>query len=724
MLLLVILTTIYIVSPLSNRDTHEEWKFEDLRIYDPLDLDQANNELIAVYSRRIDDSIEFRLDLLEVTPYRQYFYKLSSLNDQMTAIWTATFKKDSSPSFTVLDGGFANTHVAPTIIIDPIMDYVVFRFNLDFIDQTTGEVKYQVQIIDPSTGQVLDSSQGFTEQQHQTRKSPLLMEFWNTLPADTPSQLMRSWDGAHSGPFGQRHGLNFLIENSNMYKIPITLLALKTTHSLLGLTLLSQIDHIRQYEKEGTLSLSISDFSDPRISSYSLEQLQKEVRSFGFQSNSSVFGFSTTINPFQSRLVYSQLVDTTHIFQIKNNRYIPLPPSFPYSSSKIPTNFLVMNSVFDETIKRQLLIPALTSDPNDLVVLGDDLRDSPWADAQSAPILFKYISSHPWIDVLDTLDLWNINSIRISYQELLLVCMEYLICPQIQQSNERKIFNPQLSELRSSQPLLDNLNHNNPSTNLAINLINKINDPTKEPIDLEDEQNTISNMDILFASGRWFNKPFQSSTCDIDFGHDNNFECVISSDDIFLVADSDEGSIKFAMGKMNDDAIFFTITPDYVYPRNREISLPTGIQVLNGTLSDPSEMNNLYSFRLNGNQISFISSDGMIEKIITLENSGINIRIYTNTPYSTLIPTMHTMNAVSLIDCLSQIDLCEELGAPRIELHQGEMVRFSYLDSFDLLKKAEDPNIDYPPGHYLPIPFSVMEISGTDLIDFSLLFPK
>jgi hypothetical protein len=723
-LLLVIFIFFYLSSPFSFRDTHNEWKFKDLRIYDPLDSDQANNELIAVYSRRIKDSIEFRMDLLDVSPNTEYFYELSSLNNQLNPIWTATIRKDASPSFTIFDGEFVNTELSPTIFIDPIMDFVVLRFNQNIVDQITREAKFQLQIIDPSTDKVLDSSQVFTETQHQTRQSPLLMEFWNTLPAETPSQLLRSWDGAHSGPFGQRHGLKFLIENSNIYQIPITLLDLKTTHSFLGLTLLSQVDHIQQSEEEGTLSLPISDFSDSRISSYFLEQLQKEARSFGFQSNSSIFGLSTTINPFQSRLVYSQLVDTSHIFQIKNNRYVPLPLSFPYSSSKISTNFLVMNSVFDETVKQQLLIPALTSDPNDLVIFGDDLRDSPWADAQLAPILFKYISTHPWIDTLDTLDLWNINSISISSQKLPLVCKEHLICPQIQVSDDRKSINTQLSGLKPFQELNSFLEHNNPSTNLAIDLLNRINDPTKEPDDLKEEQNAIGNIDILLASEAWFNNPYQSSTCEMDFGHDNNFECVISTSDIFLVADPDEGNIKFAMGKVSDDAMFFAITPDYVYPRNREISLPTGIQVLNGALSDPSGMNNQYSFRLDGNQISFISSDGSIEKIITLENSGINIRIYTNTPYHTLISTMHTMNTVSNIDCLSQIDLCVESLAPRIELHQGEMASYSYLDSFDLLAKSEDPNFDYPPGHYLPIPFSVVEITGTNLIDLSLLFPK
>ena len=35
----------------------------------------------------------------------------------------------------------------------------------------------------------------------------LLLAFWDTLPASTPIQLLRRWDGAHTGPYGQRHGL-------------------------------------------------------------------------------------------------------------------------------------------------------------------------------------------------------------------------------------------------------------------------------------------------------------------------------------------------------------------------------------------------------------------------------------------------------------------------------------------------------------------------------------
>ncbi len=52
--------------------------------------------------------------------------------------------------------------------------------------------------------------------------APLFLAFWNTLPASTPAQVLRRWDGAHTGPVGSRHGLRYLIESIDEFHLPVT----------------------------------------------------------------------------------------------------------------------------------------------------------------------------------------------------------------------------------------------------------------------------------------------------------------------------------------------------------------------------------------------------------------------------------------------------------------------------------------------------------------------
>jgi len=45
---------------------------------------------------------------------------------------------------------------------------------------------------------------------------------------------------------------------------------------------------------------------------------------------------------------------------------------------------------------------------------------------------------------------------------------------------------------------------------------------------------------------------------------------------------------------------------------------------------------------------------------------------------------------------------------------------FSFSDSSRSLSKPENPNFDYPPGHYLPFPMTVVEFHGRGDFNFYL----
>jgi hypothetical protein len=53
----------------------------------------------------------------------------------------------------------------------------------------------------------------------------------------------------------------------------------------------------------------------------------------------------------------------------------------------------------------------------------------------------------------------------------------------------------------------------------------------------------------------------------------------------------------------------------------------------------------------------------------------------------------------------------------------GEMTVTSYLDSANLLRQPEDPDAEYPPGHYLPFPLTLVEIRSVSPLTVQLQFP-
>ena len=86
--------------------------------------------------------------------------------------------------------------------------------------------------------------------------APILLAFWNTFPATSPAQALRSWNGAHTGPFGGRHGLVNLLNAALKAKVPLTLVDIKTPSSLSALdTLGGGTNLLHTLIRESLLSL-------------------------------------------------------------------------------------------------------------------------------------------------------------------------------------------------------------------------------------------------------------------------------------------------------------------------------------------------------------------------------------------------------------------------------------------------------------------------------------
>jgi hypothetical protein len=63
----------------------------------------------------------------------------------------------------------------------------------------------------------------------------VLFAFWDSYTAYTPATALRRWDGAHTGPYGGRHGLGNLLRTAQAQGIPLALLDLKNPAALAAL---------------------------------------------------------------------------------------------------------------------------------------------------------------------------------------------------------------------------------------------------------------------------------------------------------------------------------------------------------------------------------------------------------------------------------------------------------------------------------------------------------
>ncbi len=106
-----------------------------------------------------------------------------------------------------------------------------------------------------------------------------MFAFWDAYPAYTPATALRRWDGAHTGPYGGRHGLYNLLRTAQSAQIPLVLLDLKEPASLSALDYAGGLDLVRQMAESGLLILPTS-LPDPRFGPYSLPaQAQGQLQS-------------------------------------------------------------------------------------------------------------------------------------------------------------------------------------------------------------------------------------------------------------------------------------------------------------------------------------------------------------------------------------------------------------------------------------------------------------
>ncbi len=326
---------------------------------DPADADPPY-DLTAVYLRLQDEDIEIRIDLL-------------------------AYPSADDLSLDIEIGDEANPQAAPLFIHLPASaDSARFALDPELATVTVTLPRSQVpahsriEVTTPQDALTVPRPAAYP-QRGCPHTASVLLTFYDTFASRFPAEALRSWDAAHSGPRGERHGLKHLLEAAETAQIPLVLLDLKTPENLSALDAMGLLPRIRRMEEDGLLLLPNPPHPgalfDLQHSPFSYGEIQADAPTFAVSSDASH--------------LYRPLFSDTSIIPIAiqsgQNQPTPNGPSLE--------------------VRRALLETALNEERNDLLILGGSLRRSTWGHPEMAGKMLAWLASRPYVHILTADDL-------------------------------------------------------------------------------------------------------------------------------------------------------------------------------------------------------------------------------------------------------------------------------------------------------------------------------
>jgi hypothetical protein len=587
-----------------------------LRALDPVDASTPANDITAVYLHADAEDLQIRVDLLDFQAPRQL-----SLDIQIG--------DESAPEAIPLDIHIPSESDSARIVLDPQLATVTLTVPLSDVpahprvDVSTPE--------DEITALPLDGPVS-------AGSAPLLLTFYDTFTARLPAEALRHWDGAHSGPRGERHGLKHLLDAVEENQIPVVLLDLKKPESLSALDAMGLLPRIQQLEHEGLLILPDQSDQEPL---------------FGFPpSPFSWGGLARYPSKGVSRFTFISSSDSNHLYHPIFNKTTFIPIATETDSNQPTPDGPSLE------VRRALLETALNADKKDLLVLGGSFPNSTWGSPDMIGPTLAYFASRPYIHVLDA------EALR---------------------SFPTQLGKPDILPQSETPP----------------------------------DELTLQVQSALEYASSWVESPLSTASvqCQSTFP-----KCVLENDTYLAIFDSQGAQLTY----------LFAVERDGIPPHLHQLIGPAwqvapGINLYPGAFADTDNASLTYEPIVDGNTLTFTSQDETRAKTFQLTDDGLKVDYQTQGPVKTQIPL--------LVDPDSRFTSgwAERYAQKNIPngivwgLDNGPMVRIqienaalgpskgalktnAFNESLPLLNTPEDPDFEYPPGHFIPFPMAVAEI--------------
>lgn len=644
----------------------ENWTYSDLHAIDPIEGITPEAELIAYYSRVVDDDIQIRLDLLDVDPSQ--FIDLHLLFDfkpggstespggyQVASAdfyWEYELHISNANYITVADSnGNAIENLGVSIYRDSFMDTIyislpggVFGHKID---------PYTIVAIAASPSSSVDSTTAYDTLGPSRSDSPpppavkVLLAFWDTFQSATPAQALRSWDGAHTGPDSNRHGLRFLFDAANKYRLPI---------------------HILDANEKETMS--------------ALEYLGVGDVSMLLKRTGLLFG----------RLICGNY-DYAHYIYIDN-------------STSATTDGLSVSAI-------RRIIDSANDISDNPVILGGSFKGSSWGTPDATDPTLAYIAGHPWIQLVGDDDL-TLNQ----------ACSNSVASSEYTSKNHLKIIEAHnsintniLSELawntytmlvQPSSPQLDLIRDNYIG---QVGHIFAAAQWANSPVPISDCSIDIDwdgEEECILANTKIF------TTYELNGGY-LAFAFYLADDGPHQIIGP---TYQLSLGLSDPSS----------WDANNGLEADPG-QILGAFINQPT-LSQVYEYNISSNKIELISSDMAMRKLFVLTDSSINTQISDNVQLDNFqIPFIidpwirYQPNWVSLYNINNIGDRWILSAGESISIQvysSGEFVESSFLDPLKAITQSEDPNAEYTRGYFLPFPLILMETQKANSVTIEI----
>jgi hypothetical protein len=756
-------------APLVQPSLVQPWQASQVRMLDPVDAGLPSLDLIAAYTRTIGDQQQIRLDFLDLLAETNYdlYLALDSapggvahlpIAAQAQIAWDTLLVIPAHGEIQALDTGFQPIPGASVLALrDPVMDDVQISFNNQVLNQPIANpLGYRLQAFVTAAGssQLADQIDPLVSTATPPAPAPCLVVFRDSLPAFSPVQALRRWDGAHTGPQGGRHGLYNLLRTARAARAPLTLLDLKSPDELAALEYVGGLGLVRSMVNLGLLELPQVSlgyrFRLPAgIPDWALSLANQDSRMAGLARGlpaSSLHYDPIGLPPQPGVETLSLVSDPAAIdplaprnVQRSGDRRLLLVPTYD------PPEAFPAQATLDGPsleVRQALLNVALTPDPGDLVVLGGDLPASDWGNPQNARATFHYLRGHPWMRILSGRDL--------------------LALPV---GNEPVIDATAASQSASEIPAgLQNA----PANELgkaAWQAFRSLYDPVyPNPPQLSDlRRNYLPQVQALLSAAQWASaQPAvcdggcqPQASCQVDPDGDGQPECVLSSPSYYAIFELQGGYLAFAFTRdPQTGAVHQWIGPSSQFASG--LSPAESWRLSAGAFADPgvypgaffdwdparqeADGSQSYLAQVSPGRLQLTTPDGNLQKTFTFSPGGLTVQIRSEVPTQVFLPLAldpwqrytpgwpacyqgqaqggvwrWSVAASSPVDC--------ESSTARffIDLYSDNAYQtHTFLDSLPYLDQPEDPNRSYPAGHFLPFPLAIAQFDFSKQIDLQL----
>jgi hypothetical protein len=665
------------------------WVYADLRALDAQVAPYPATDILAVYTRTTDLSVDIRVDLLDINAGDKYTLKLALWDNRDFS--QNPLKIDVSSTGTVQTSGIreempviwprvVQNHGLDTITVSLNRFSIGNRYRLDISTYTTDPISLADQVHDVRS-----------DAQPPVTRAPMLIAFWDTFPVTTPTQALRRWDGAHTGPLGERHGLLHILDGAWRYRVPVALLDIKKPSSLAALGFMGNVPKLKKLYNRGLLILP--DMAYGKQADVALELSRRAAAGFGMPASQFVYAASLDTSTLPGyRAWFLPLPDRTHLANSGGIRLIPLPTADGVEATEDGPSL---------DVRRTLINIAISPDPADLLVLGGSLPHSTWGNSDMAYPTFEWIAAHPWIQPLAGSDL------------LTFPAQKQLVLPTPAETGTSW-----LEDLRSAP--------DNVVTRSAWQTYLTLTATTSDTHLQALQYAYLGQVGELLEAANWVNKPAPRADCLDDLNGDGKVECILADQSYFAVLETagarlthffyiDENGPHQLVGPSSQFAVGLS-DPSEWHPESGEAADPSEIP---GAFADnPGTWTN-YTPTFQSDGITFTNPDKTRVKTYRLTKNGIQVIYQVQGPLSTRIPLALDPQAFYSGPTNYQAVLIPHSwtwslsGGSSVEVRTDAILSADgFTSAIPFLPLSEDPNLEYPKGNYLPFPMSVVTIQS------------